>query len=90
MSCTFDELNPEYFNRNPVVDGLLGLAVGDAFGVPVEFMSREEVRKVNLQEMVGNDYEPHFSSRWGDLIPLWFRQERWPCIGSIQMRYSGT
>lgn len=69
MSCTFDELNPEYFNRNPVVDGLLGLAVGDAFGVPVEFMSREEVRKVNLQEMVGNDYEPHFSSRWGDLIP---------------------
>lgn len=38
MDCAFEELSPEYFRRNPAVDGLLGLAVGDAFGVPVEFM----------------------------------------------------
>ena len=29
---------PECGDCDPVIDGLLGLAVGDAFGVPVEFM----------------------------------------------------
>lgn len=48
---------------------LLGLAVGDALGVPVEFMSREEVRKVNLTDMIGKDTPIAFESRWGDLIP---------------------
>ena len=48
---------------------LLGLAVGDALGVPVEFMSREEVRSVNLTEMIGKDTPVPFESRWGDLIP---------------------
>ena len=27
------------------IDALLGEAVGDAFGVPVEFLSRQEVRR---------------------------------------------
>ena len=36
-------------------DALLGFAIGDAFGVPVEFLSRFEVRKINIQDMVGND-----------------------------------
>lgn len=48
---------------------LLGLAVGDALGVPVEFMSREEVHNVNLTEMMGKDTPLPFDSRWGDLIP---------------------
>lgn len=69
MDCTFEELSPEYFRRNAAVDGLLGLAVGDAFGVPVEFMHRDEVRSLDLQEMVGNDCALPFSSRWSGLIP---------------------
>lgn len=55
--------------RNIVQAALLGLAVGDALGVPVEFMSREEVRKVNLTEMVGKDTPVSFDSRWGEIIP---------------------
>ena len=55
IDCTFEELNPQFFERDPVVDGLLGQAVGDAFGVPVEFLSRREVREINLRDMVGCD-----------------------------------
>ena len=51
------------------VDGVLGFAVGDALGVPVEFMSREDVRKVNLTEMIGKETPKDFHSWWGDLIP---------------------
>ena len=69
VKCTFEELNPSYFNRDPVVDGLVGQATGDAFGVPVEFMSRDEVRKLDIQDMVGNDCPIHFTSRWSGIIP---------------------
>ena len=69
INCTFEELNPSYFDRDPVVDGLIGLATGDAFGVPVEFLSRDTVRKIDLQDMVGNDTPLVIPSRWGELIP---------------------
>ena len=69
LDCTFEELNSEYFDRNPVVGGLIGQAIGDAFGVPFEFLSREEVRALGPQDMVGSDCELHFSSRWNDIIP---------------------
>ena len=69
IECTFEQLNPSYFNRDPIVDGLIGQAVGDAFGVPVEFMSRDEVRKLDLRNMVGNDRPIHFASRWSGMIP---------------------
>ncbi len=69
MNCTFEELNPSYFDRDPVVDGLIGLATGDAFGVLVEFLSRDEVSKIDLQDMAGNDIPPVIPSRWGELIP---------------------
>ena len=48
---------------------LLGLAVGDALGVPVEFLSREQVHHINLTEMIGKDTPIQFESRWGGLIP---------------------
>lgn len=69
VECTFEELNASYFNRDPIVDGLIGQAVGDAFGVPVEFMSRDKVRELSLHDMVGNDCLIHFTSRWSTLIP---------------------
>lgn len=69
MHNTFEGLNLNRFLHDPAVDGLLGLAVGDAFGVPVEFMSRKEVRELNLQEMEGKDTAPGFCSTWSDEIP---------------------
>ena len=69
VECTFEKLNPSYFNRDPVVDGFIGQAVGDAFGVPVEFMSRDEVRKLDIQDMVGCDCPVHFTSYWSEQIP---------------------
>lgn len=52
-----------------VKDGLIGLAVGDALGVPVEFLDRETVREINITEMVGAEDKLSFSSRWAQLIP---------------------
>lgn len=50
-------------------NALIGQAVGDAFGVPVEFLSRAEVRVIDLREMAGSDSEEPIDSRWGDRIP---------------------
>ena len=48
---------------------LIGQAVGDALGVPVEFLSRETVRAIDLRDMLGCDTPKSFESRWGDRIP---------------------
>ena len=46
-------------------NALIGQAVGDAFGVPVEFLSRERVRAIGLREMTGVDsVQPIASSEW--------------------------
>ena len=73
VNCTFEELAPNYFDSKPVTDGLIGLSVGDAFGVPYEFMSRAEIKssayRCPIENMVGvNDNLP-FCSRWSYLIP---------------------
>ena len=51
------------------LDGLIGFDTGDALGVPVEFLDKESVRKINVQEMMGNDTNLPFKSRWSKLIP---------------------
>lgn len=50
-------------------NALLGQAVGDAFGVPLEFLSRIRVRTLNITEMTGSDSELPIDSRWGLKIP---------------------
>ena len=60
---------PDRAKNNHAEDGLIGFAVGDALGVPVEFLDRDTVRKINVQDMMGNDTNMSFDSRWGDLIP---------------------
>lgn len=52
-----------------IKDGLLGLAVGDALGVPVEFLDRKTVREINISDMVGLEDKLSFKSRWGQMIP---------------------
>lgn len=70
INCTFLELNHDFFERNLVADGLLGLAVGDAFGVPFEFLSRKEVGKFNLDEIFSIGNARVINSCWGRKIPF--------------------
>ena len=58
-------MTPSEITKN----ALLGQAVGDAFGVPAEFLSRKDVRALDLREMVGSDSKKPLSSRWGGIIP---------------------
>ena len=48
---------------------VIGAAIGDAMGVPFEFLSRAEVRKIYRSEMCGNDIAPTLDSYWGQRIP---------------------
>lgn len=54
---------------NITKSALLGLATGDALGVPVEFLSRAEVRRINLKDMLGCDTTEQVNSHWGCVIP---------------------
>jgi len=58
--------------RNPIRDALVGLAVGDALGVPVESFSREELKKYPVQDM--RAYGRHSQPRgtWSDKSALAF------------------
>ena len=40
-------------NDTPILDGLFGLCVGDALGVPVEFSERAELRREPVTGMIG-------------------------------------
>ncbi|MDE7342162.1 MAG: ADP-ribosylglycohydrolase family protein [Lachnospiraceae bacterium] len=44
-----------------VLDGIMGLVVGDAFGVPYEFMAREKVKELFLKRWQGQVF---IISRW--------------------------
>lgn len=59
------------FNKkqNLSKDALIGFAIGDALGVPVEFLSKEEIKNINITEMMGNDTGFSYDTRWGDYIP---------------------
>lgn len=61
-----NQLKPAY---EVTKSALFGQAVGDAFGVPVEFLSRADVRAINHTDMVGSDTKITFDSRWSDIIP---------------------
>lgn len=51
--------------ENKIENGIIGLAVGDALGVPAEFKSRDELKKNPIIDMVGggahNQVEGSFS-----------------------------
>lgn len=56
-------------NKNLSRDSLIGFAVGDALGVPVEFLTRNEVRSLHLTDMIGSDWFLPFKSNWSEIIP---------------------
>ena len=46
--------------------GLMGFAIGDAFGLPVEFKSREELLKNPVTKMIGNETYDIPPGTWSD------------------------
>ena len=64
--CLYDFING---NRSLTKDSLLGFAVGDAFGVPYEFLSRKQIEGMQLDQMIGADVPHDFVSRWSAIIP---------------------
>lgn len=61
--------NKDTYNDSLEQSSLLGFALGDAFGVPYEFLKKEQIRQLELDGMIGNDTNMKFKSRWSDLIP---------------------
>lgn len=58
----------DYYLRetNLVEDALLGFAVGDAFGVPVESLEREDIKYLDLVQMIGNGVHNVPKGAWSD------------------------
>lgn len=52
--------------NDKVISGVLGFAVGDALGVPVEFCSREMLTKNPLKEMIGYGSHKVPEGTWSD------------------------
>lgn len=45
---------------------ILGSVIGDAFGVPAEFMTREELRKAPITDMIGGGAHNQLPGTWSD------------------------
>lgn len=52
--------------RDRILGGILGLCVGDALGVPIEFASREELKEDPVTEMIGYGYHNQPPGTWSD------------------------
>lgn len=55
-----------YYDFNNVKDGIIGFAVGDALGVPVESRSREELKRYPITDMIGNGTYNVPKGTWSD------------------------
>lgn len=52
--------------RNNILDGIIGLCVGDALGVPVEFINREELKANPVTDMQGFGTHNQPIGTWSD------------------------
>jgi len=59
-------------NSNKVIDALLGVAVGDAVGVPFEFRSRAEMKSNPAKGMIGYGTHQQPEGTWSDDSSLTF------------------
>ena len=53
-------------SKETLLAGVMGLAIGDALGVPYEFKSREDVKRSNLRDMVGYGTHRQEKGTWSD------------------------
>ena len=68
-------------SRNVIRDALLGVAVGDALGVPVEFKSREVLKKNPVTDMQGYGTHNQPPGTWSDDSSLTFCLAEMLCSG---------
>ncbi len=61
-----------YMGENKVLDGLFGLCIGDALGVPVEFVSREYLKTNPVKGMIGYGTHNQPPGTWSDDSSLTF------------------
>lgn len=61
----YSSVNEYLLKRNLVVDSVIGFSIGDAFGVPVEFLERDYVKSLNLKEMITGTHNVKRGS-WSD------------------------
>ena len=47
-------------------NGIIGLAIGDALGVPAEFKSREELKRYPITDMIGDGTYNLPAGTWSD------------------------
>ena len=59
-------------NKNKSIDILLGVAIGDALGVPVEFKSRTYLQKNPVTDMIGFGTHKQPAGTWSDDSALTF------------------
>lgn len=52
--------------RNILLDGVMGLVVGDALGLPVQFLTREELKEKPVTQMEGNGTFHMPAGTWSD------------------------
>lgn len=53
-------------DKNKLYDGVLGLAIGDALGVPAEFMSREQLQYKPITDMLSGGAWNQPAGTWSD------------------------
>lgn len=58
-------VNKYLLERNIIINSLIGFAIGDAFGVPVEFCERDYVKSLNLNDMISGTHNVQKGS-WSD------------------------
>jgi ADP-ribosylglycohydrolase len=58
--------------QNPVKSALIGLAIGDALGVPVEFQERKTLKKKPVKDMMGYGTHNQPAGTWSDDSSLTF------------------
>lgn len=72
--CSWEPVNDniiiENWKKDVIKSSLIGAAVGDAFGVPYEFLTRSQIENLHIgDKMVGSDTKNDFFSRWNQIIP---------------------
>jgi len=53
-------------NREKILNGLLGLCIGDALGVPVEFIPRNKLKMNPITKMLSDGYHKQPKGTWSD------------------------